>query len=76
MTSAPTLNQQADAKARLPRHPAVLFAERDCLGLTCLNWSPSGELDAHDGGLVLERLAAVDANLAASARIRLASPER
>jgi len=36
---------------------------RTCLGGTCLKWSADGELSALDLGLVLERLAQVDAEL-------------
>lgn len=37
--------------------------QRDCLGLTCLKWSSSGELEAIDLQLVLERLASADPSL-------------
>jgi hypothetical protein len=36
-----------------------------CLGRTCLQWGPDGELTALDLGLVLERLAQVDHELTA-----------
>jgi len=36
-----------------------------CLGLTCLKWSPEGELSAFDHRLVLGRLARVDRHVAA-----------
>ena len=36
----------------------------DCLGRTCLKWSYDGELTALDLGLVLERLAQVDLEMA------------
>jgi hypothetical protein len=37
-----------------------------CLGSTCMKWGPSGELSDLDLNTILERLARVDPNLAAS----------
>jgi hypothetical protein len=42
---------------------APVDAGTTCLGRTCLKWSADGELSALDLGLVLERLAQVDAEL-------------
>jgi len=50
----------------LPRDNAARGLDstsRTCLGRTCLKWSADGELSALDLGLVLERLAQVDAEL-------------
>ena len=41
---------------------------QDCLGLTCLTWSASGELEAMDRELVLERLARADSSLCLKGR--------
>lgn len=51
----------------------------DCLGRTCLQWQPDGELTALDLCLVLDRLAQVDAEVLAlveqsAARQPTASP--
>jgi hypothetical protein len=37
---------------------------QNCLGSTCMKWTPSGELSELDLHHVLQRLARVDANLA------------
>lgn len=37
----------------------------NCLGRTCLKWGADGELTALDLGLVMERLAQVDPDVAA-----------
>ena len=44
----------------------------DCLGRTCLQWGCDGELTALDLGLVLERLAQVDLEMAS---LSLDTPE-
>lgn len=49
--------------ASIQYQPALATQERNCLGLTCLKWSASGELEAIDLQLVLERLAAADPSL-------------
>jgi hypothetical protein len=54
------------ASIHLPRTNAPRGLDptsRTCLGRTCLKWSADGELSALDLGLVLERLAQVDAEL-------------
>lgn len=43
----------------------------NCLGRTCLKWAEDGELTALDLGLILERLARVDEELAAQQRQEL-----
>jgi hypothetical protein len=35
----------------------------DCLGRTCMKWSPSGELSDLDRHLILERLAQADSSV-------------
>lgn len=55
--------EEAETMASVQHQPALSSQERDCLGLTCLKWSSSGELEAIDLQLVLERLATADPSL-------------
>lgn len=49
--------------ASVQRQPMLSTQHRNCLGLTCLKWSATGELEALDRQLVLERLATADFSL-------------
>ena len=44
--------------------PTITIQSGSCLGSTCLQWGADGDLTALDLGLVLERLALVDQDLA------------
>ena len=45
--------------------PTMTINTSSCLGRTCLKWEADGDLTALDLKLVLERLAQVDADVAA-----------
>ncbi|CAK6690236.1 hypothetical protein [Synechococcus sp. CBW1107] len=45
--------------------PTMTMNSSSCLGRTCLKWEADGDLTALDLKLVLERLAQVDAEVAA-----------
>jgi hypothetical protein len=47
-----------------------------CLGRTCLQWGPDGELTALDLNLVLERLARVNSELTAQPQQTFATHSR
>lgn len=54
--------------ASVQSQPMLSSQTQDCLGLTCLTWSASGELEAMDRELVLERLARADSSLCLKGR--------